>query len=183
MKTKWIEVIREANNDHLSGNGLVCSNHFLSEEMHGSGTRIQLIKGAIPSIFMVECIEYTEESDECDKCNNMKAEIDQLQAKIVKLTLDSQISDAKLNEKIEKLQYLLSEKNQEVTKIKKQLRIINHQKQKIEELERELFTLKTNPSINVPSLSKNVYNIRQYSSVISYDFLTFIFHRLLYLGA
>lgn len=123
----------------------------------------------------------------------MKSEIQRLQAKITKLTLDSQISHAKLNEKNENLQYLLSKKNQEITKFKNQLRIIDHQKRKIEKLERELLTSKTSPSINVITvviykclpmftIGYNIF-LSAKLHIFSKNFDNYIFHRLSYLGA
>lgn len=76
----------------------------------------------------------------------MKSDIDDLNAKILKLTLDSQIADAKSKKKIEQLQCLVAEKTQEISQFKKQLNTIK--KQKIT-MENELFTLKAGPNINV----------------------------------
>lgn len=149
MKNQWIEAIRGANNDNYNGSGLVCSNHFSADEIRRIGSRFQLIKGSIPSVFLVDCIEFTDETDGCDNCNSMKSKIDELQAKIMKLTLDSQINETKLQDNIKKLQSSLAEKTQEMSKFKKQHKIIEKLNSKITKMENEIFVLKTTPNIKV----------------------------------
>lgn len=158
LKNQWIKAIREANNDGYGGSGLVCSCHFSSDQIRGSGSRAQLINGSVPSVFMVECIEQSNgecieqsngKKNECDLCNDSKAEMDELRAKITKLTLDSQIDNAKMQEKIDKFEYISNEKTKYISKLKKQLRVVEQQKTKIKALEKELFRMKTTPNINV----------------------------------
>lgn len=172
LKSQWIKAVREANNNNYDGSGLVCSNHFLSEKIRGSGSRAQLINGSVPSIFLVECIEQLdEEKNECDKCINSKTEMDELRTNVTKLTLDSQIEKAKMQDKIEKLEYISNEKSKDISKLKKQLRVIEQQKSKIDALEQELFTLKTAPNINV------ILSI-QFHYIFQYYFILFFIKRI-----
>lgn len=69
MKNQWILAIQEANNEKFCGIGVVCSKHFSPDQIRGRGPQAKLVKGSVPSVFSVECIEYTNEPNECDKCN------------------------------------------------------------------------------------------------------------------
>lgn len=69
LKNQWILAIQEANNEKFCGIGVVCSKHFSPDQIRGRGPQAKLVKGSVPSVFSVECIEYTNEPNECDKCN------------------------------------------------------------------------------------------------------------------
>lgn len=150
MKSLWIKAIREANNDNYNGIGFVCSNHFSPEKIRGNAQRATLIKGSIPSVFEVECIESIDEpeTNECDTCNNLNREI-------TKITLNSEIKDKKMQEKIENLQCIVADKTQEICKLKKKLELIEKQKDRIKALENDLFALKTTPNINVSDIERH----------------------------
>lgn len=157
VKSLWIKAIREANNDNYNGMGFVCSNHFSPEKNRGNAQRATLIKGIIPSVFEVECIESIEsiESIECDTCNHKKSEIDKLNREITKITLNSEMKDKKMQEKIENLQCIVADKTQEICKLKKKLELIEKQKDRIKALENDLFALKTTPNINVSDVERH----------------------------
>lgn len=57
MKEKWVKAIRAANNDNYEGGGFICEQHFVTEDIIHSSNRMQLKKGSIPSIFLVEIVE------------------------------------------------------------------------------------------------------------------------------
>lgn len=147
MKPKWIKAIEEANNYDFVGNGLVCSQHFLDEDIYTVGSQVQLRKGSIPSIFLVDVMEDTPES--CDKCDENKADKEYFHKLYLKLSLDSQVNEAKLNHKLEKLESTLNEKNEEILQLKKRVGEIEKLKNKNKTLEEELLILKTSPDINV----------------------------------
>lgn len=152
LKNQWILAIQEANNEKFCGIGVVCSKHFSPDQICGRGPQAKLVKGSVPSVFSVECIEYASEHpepNECDKCNQKQYEMDNLKAEVTKITLNSEINETKLKEKIEKLQCTISEKTEEIYKLKKKLALVEKQKTEIKRLENELFALKTAPNINV----------------------------------
>lgn len=152
LKNQWVEAIREANNDNYSGSGLVCQNHFEPEEIRGEGPRAQLVKGSVPSVFFVECIEAPDELQdigECNECSHMKSDIENINVKIMRMALDSQIIEAKLQKKIEELQCSLDAKTQGTYKLKKQLKMAEIEN---DTLRNNLLALKTTSNVNVKSI-------------------------------
>lgn len=51
LRQKWIEVIESVNGTNFRGIGLVCSSHFLPNEIIRLPDRFKLAKDAIPTIF------------------------------------------------------------------------------------------------------------------------------------
>lgn len=151
-KQKWIDAIKQANNDNYRGGGLVCCRHFSPDEILGIGRMSKLINGSIPSIFLVEMIQMDEdmaEEDmvkECDDCENLKSEISELKAKLTKFSLDSGIQEMKMLQKNEKLKSKLEERTKENSKITKTLRALETEN---ESLKRKIFVSQTSPNIEV----------------------------------
>lgn len=99
-----IEAIRHANDDNYNGGGLICCQHFSPHEILGSGRRCKLIEGSVPSVFLVEMIEVSEDMEiMCESCEGLKAEIVALKAKLSKMTLDNAIQELKLLKKTKRL--------------------------------------------------------------------------------
>lgn len=147
LKEKWVESIRAGNNDMYEGGGFVCQGHFASEDIIHNANTIRLKKGSIPSIFLVEVIEATENTavdqcNECEKCALIEIERKQLFNQLTKMNIDSQIQEQKLNLKIETQQTIIKAKSKE----RNQLAAL---KKKNADLREQLLISKTAPGLNV----------------------------------
>lgn len=138
MRRKWIQAIREANNDSYCGGGYVCSQHFLANEICG-GPKIIIAKNAVPSVFLVELIEVSEEEGmdemgtECGTCGSMKLEVNELHMQIAKLSMDHQMEKAKLNEKIAKLNCMVEGKTKENYNLQKRVHELTNKTNMLQE--------------------------------------------------
>lgn len=109
MKSKWIETIRKANNDDYSGNGFVCNQHFLPEQIEIKKNKAKLSKDAFPTEFWVECIDIIEEKMEIiehgaveKQTENIEFEANELRRKMLAQRLNFEVREYKLNDIIKK---------------------------------------------------------------------------------
>lgn len=151
LKEKWVEAIKAANNDNYEGNGLICQEHFTTEDIVHTANRKQLKKGSIPSLFLVDVIETAEISTEhqCDKCEYLETERNEVRNKFTQLNIDLQVQKEKLQRKADQQQATIIDKTKEIEKLQRQLRMMQN---KNELLQEQLLIAKTTPGLNVIKL-------------------------------
>lgn len=124
----------------------------MPEHIAQVGKQIRLVKGSVPSIFLTgdDSTHSIEVEPHCDNCDDIESEKIELIAKLSKLSLDSQIHELRLSNKIEKLESVLEEKTTKIEKLQRQLRSFEI---KYKRLEDQLFISKSTPDIQVLLLS------------------------------
>lgn len=135
-------------NDNYSGGGLICVQHFPPETIQGSGSRIHLKKGTTPSIFLVDIdpLIGEEPPSNCENCKDLESKNEEIQTKLFKVSLDSEVDVMKFKNKIEKLESIVHDKDCEAAKMKRKIRALEIKNKSLEE---KLFISKTVPDINV----------------------------------
>lgn len=105
MKKKWIEAIKEANNDSYSGSGHICQLHFAQDVIVSSRkNEIKLLDGAVPTKFFVDVIEQCDSSVEVDcNCEELIKKVSILENVILKMKLDQEKKEKKATSIINEL--------------------------------------------------------------------------------
>lgn len=131
QRDEWIRIVREANGDNYNGGGFICSLHFHADQIkRKSQKQIMLLPGTIPSVFMVDILEISEEN--CN-CFEMRIENNELKDKVSALVKKNEESESRCSNAFKTMKETLKIRTQEMDALKRKIRQLEACKTALEE--------------------------------------------------